>query len=132
MSTQNLGSILWIDLTVPDADRISDFYSGVVGWSPVPVDMKGYNDYNMTSPDTGDPCAGICHARGPNAGLPAQWLIYITVGNMEKSLAQCRKLGGEVLVGPKGMGNQGKYAVIRDPAGAVAALFEPAGKESSS
>jgi hypothetical protein len=31
-----------------------------------------------------------------------------------------------VLVKPKGMGGYGRFCVIRDPAGAVAALFQPA------
>jgi predicted enzyme related to lactoylglutathione lyase len=32
--------------------------------------------------------------------------------------------GGEVLMGPKGMGPGSAYAVIRDPAGAVSALYQ--------
>ena len=32
--------------------------------------------------------------------------------------------GGEVLVGPKGMGPGSAYAVIKDPAGAVSALYQ--------
>ena len=69
--------------------------------------------------------AGVCHARGSNAGLSPQWLVYITVADLDASLARCRELGGEVLAGPKGKPGSQRYAVIRDPAGAVAALYEP-------
>ena len=88
--------------------------------------MGGYADFTMHPPGGGDPIAGVCHARGPNAELPAQWLIYVTVADLDQSLAKCQARGGSVLAGPKGMGSAGRYAVIRDPAGAVAALIEPA------
>ena len=66
----------------------------------------------------------VCHARGGNADQPAVWMIYLVVENLEDSLAGVREGGGEVLVGPKSMGPGSAYAVIKDPAGAVAALYE--------
>lgn len=121
-----IGSILWTDLTVPDAARVRDFYAKVVGWTSTGVDMGGYEDFSMNEPASGKTVAGICHARGPNSDLPAQWLVYLTVADLERSLTRCRELGGEVVAGPKSLGPSGRFGVIRDPAGAVAALFEPA------
>ena len=66
-----------------------------------------------------------CHARGINADLPAKWLVYVVVADLESSLAECRRLGGAVVTGPKAMGQDARYAVIRDPAGAVLALYQP-------
>lgn len=121
-----VGTMAWIDLTVDDAEGIRDFYRDVVGWQPAPVEMGGYSDFTMNIPGTEDPTAGICHKRGTNAGLPSCWMVYITVADIEQSVARCRELGGEILVGPKAMGRHGRYCVIRDPAGAAAALIEPA------
>lgn len=118
-----IGSVGWIDLTVEDAPEIRDFYAAVTGWQHSPVSMGDYDDFNMAAPGSGEAKAGICHARGGNAGLPAQWLIYITVEDADASAAQCEELGGSVLSGPKNMGEMGRYCVIQDPAGAVAALF---------
>ena len=123
-------SIGWVDLTVPDADAVRDFYAAVIGWTPKPVDMGGYSDYNMTSPETGDPVAGVCHKRGGNVALPPVWLVYFTVADLDASVAECRSRKGMVLVGPKGAGAMGRFAVIEDPAGAVCALFQPAGTSS--
>lgn len=120
------GSISWADLTVPNAEAIRNFYSEVAGWTFEPVDMGGYSDYSMMSPESGQPVAGICHARGVNAGLPPQWLIYITVADLEQSAARCAALGGKIIVAPKKIGSFGRFCVIQDPAGAVAALFESA------
>lgn len=126
MKKHPIGAIAWFDLTVPNADTIRDFYSSVTGWKPEPVGMGEYNDYNMTEPESGKPAAGICHTRGTNSNLPAQWLMYIIVADMDASTRRCKQLGGRLLTEIKTMGSMGRYCVIQDPAGAVAALFEEA------
>jgi predicted enzyme related to lactoylglutathione lyase len=123
--TPPIGEITWADLTVEDATSTRDFYSKVVGWNVTDVEMGGYNDFCMNEPTTGKTVAGICHARGMNAKLPAAWLIYINVDDLDKSIAACLELGGEIISPARDYGGQGRYCVIRDPAGAVAALFEP-------
>lgn len=120
-----VGSIGWTDLTVADAERIRDFYSAVAGWTPEPVDMGGYNDFNMNAPASGRTIAGICHARGVNADLPPQWMVYITVEDVERSARACVEHGGTILLPARREGG-GSLCVIRDPAGAVAALYAPA------
>lgn len=118
-----VGTIGWTDLTVPNAEEVRDFYGQVAGWTPQPLDMGGYSDFVMAAPG-GKAVAGVCHARGSNAGLPAQWLVYIVVENVDQSAARCVELGGKLIAGPKDMGGNGRYCVIQDPAGAVAALWQ--------
>lgn len=119
-----IGHIMWVDLTTPETDKIRDFYTEVVGWKVSPVDMGGYDDYCMIPRDSEAPVAGVCHARGTNEGLPRHWLIYITVENLDDSLRRCQELGGRVIHGPRDMGGPQRFAVIEDPSGAVAALFQ--------
>ena len=88
--------------------------------------MGGYSDFTMVTAGGGKPVAGICHARGTNAALPPVWLVYITVPDIDASVSRCSELGGQILFAPKEMGSMGRYCVIQDPAGAVAALFQPA------
>jgi predicted enzyme related to lactoylglutathione lyase len=118
------GMISWVDLTVGDAEGIREFYREVVGWEPEAVSMGEYDDYAMSPPAGEAPVAGICHARGPNTNLPPQWLIYIVVEDMERSIDRSVALGGKLLAGPTSMGEQGSICVIQDPAGAVAALYQ--------
>jgi len=120
-----VGTIGWFDLTVPDAPALRDFYAAVVGWSVSPVDMGGYEDFTMLAAD-GTPVAGVCCARGTNAGLPAQWLAYVTVADLEQSTGRAVELGGTILRPAAAAGPTGRFAVVRDPAGAVLALFEAA------
>ena len=117
------GSIGWVDLTVPDAPKLRDFYQQVTGWRPQPVNMGGYSDFSMLS-GSGEEVAGICHARGANAKLPPVWLVYVVVENLELALEKCAKLGGKA-VSPVRMAGGSRYAVIQDPAGAFVALWEP-------
>jgi len=118
------GKIGWIDITVEDATGLRDFYARVVGWEAEDVGMGDYSDFNMTLPGSGEPAVGVCHARGGNAELPPQWLIYIVVADADASAAICIEQGGRILVGPKAMGG-GRFCVIEDPSGAVAALYQP-------
>lgn len=129
MSTQEstqIGTMGWRDLTIPDAGRVCEFYRKVVGWEVKPLNMGAYDDYCMIVPSTGETVAGICHARGSNADVPPQWLVYIIVEDVDKSAARCVELGGKIRVGPREMGG-GRFCVIQDPAGAVCALFRGPG-----
>ncbi len=119
----SIGSIGWVDLTVSDAAGLRDFYASVAGWRPDEVAMGGYADFNMVTPD-GTPAASLCHARGENAYVPPVWLVYITVEDLNASLERVRALGGET-VGPlRQAESMGRYQVIRDPAGAICALWQ--------
>jgi len=120
------GQIGWIDLTVPDAAALCDFYQSVTGWSPSPVSMGGYQDFCMHPPGDNNPVAGICHARGENADLPPVWLVYITVDDLDASIRHCLQRKGKVLRPAAALGPNGRFCVIQDPAGAVCALYESA------
>ena len=120
------GQIGWIDLTVSDAPALRDFYQGVTGWTPSPVEMGGYQDFCMHPSAGAAPVAGICHARGHNAGLPPVWLVYITVDDLDQAIRRCEELHGKVLRPATSAGPSGRFCVIEDPAGAVCALFEAA------
>jgi len=126
LSKPEIGSIGWVDLTVPNAGEVRDFYAQVVGWKPQGLDMGGYEDFVMAAPGSGEGKAGICHARGGNAGLPSVWLVYLMVEDLDASAARCVELGGKILAPARSAGPSGRFCVIQDPAGAVAALFQSA------
>jgi uncharacterized protein len=124
MSNRAVGRVVWMDLTVENAAEVRDFYQAVVGWSTTDVDMGDYVDFGMHPGPGGEMIAGICHARGENADVPPQWLMYVTVADVDASARLCEEHGGTVLVQPRPMGG-GRVCVVRDPAGAVCALYTP-------
>lgn len=124
------GTIGWFDLTAPNADEVRDFYCDVAGWKWTGLPMGGYSDYCMNLP-SGETIAGICHKRNVNASLPTQWLLYINVADLDASLRQVETKGGKILSSIRGNKVQGRFAVIQDPAGAVAALYEPGSEKKA-
>ena len=80
-----------------------------------------YADYNMLGHD-GRPAAGVCHARGVNAGLPPVWLIHLSVGDLDGSLRRVSAEGGTVVKTMAGHDGRVATAVVRDPVGAFVAL----------
>lgn len=123
--TPAIGQISWIDLTVPDAASVREFYKRVTGWSATAFNMGDHDDYCMNPAGSTNPVAGICHAMGENAGLPPVWIIYITVADLDESLRFCQDNGGKRRSAVRDT-PMGRFCVIEDPAGAVAALFQPA------
>jgi predicted enzyme related to lactoylglutathione lyase len=117
------GTPAWHDLTVDDAPQVRDFYCAVIGWRAEPTDMGGYEDYGMIVSETGDCVAGVCHARGTNADLPPQWLTYFVVADLDTSIANCTDHGGAIVDGPRKLMG-GRFCVVRDPAGAVCAIWQ--------
>ena len=114
------GTIVWRDLTVPDADGLSRFYESVVGWERSV--HEGCDDFNMTPPGAAEPTAGVCYQTGTNAGVPSQWLVYVAVEDIHRSVEEARNRGGKVIDGPRYMGNH-LFCVIEDPVGAVLGLI---------
>ena len=124
MDKKEIGKIGWIDLTVPDAGKVKDFYKEVIGWEVSEFPVADYVDY-CVAPQEGEAVAGICHQRGANAEIPSQWLMYIAVADLDASIEACKRLGGELVTQPRDMGGYGKMCVLRDPAGAVSAIMQP-------
>ncbi|MCG8441663.1 MAG: VOC family protein [Caulobacterales bacterium] len=123
MSAPALGTLGWLDLTVDDAASLRDFYADVMGWTPQAVSMGegAYEDYAMAAPG-GDAVAGVCWRKGGNAKLPPVWIPYVVVDDIDARVERALARGASIIDdrrGPEGM----SFVVIKDPAGAVIALF---------
>lgn len=129
MSDKKIGRVAWMDLTIDDASTVSEFYSKVVGWDVQGFDMGGYEDYCMNDPDTGETLAGVCHAKGGNAGMPPTWLMYVGVADLDKSLQAVKDEGGKVLGDKRADGKGGHYCLVQDPAGAYLMLWGSGSEE---
>lgn len=151
MYGKQLGEMAWMDLSVADAKTISQFYQAVLGWASEPVEMtqggESYQDFVMTSvnPSTENTAmdqsskdesnqvssdvsptklvTGICHARGDNHDMPATWLPYFLVKDIDESVRQVTENGGSLVTKMKSIDSD-KYIVIKDPAGAMAAIYQ--------
>jgi predicted enzyme related to lactoylglutathione lyase len=109
------GCMVWNELAAPDVEAAAAFYRELLGWQ-AESDATGY--------------ATIRTAEGLNGGIrPAEdgeapaWLVYFGTPSCDEAVARVREGGGAVVAGPLAV-TVGRIAVVRDPQGAVLALYE--------
>jgi len=59
-------------------------------------------------------------------GVPAHWLVYSAVTDVDGSAKLAGELGGKVLSPPMDIPNVGRFAVLQDPQGAGFAVYKGA------
>lgn len=113
------GRIVWHDLLTTDAAAASKFYGGLFGWSFVQTD--GYVEIY----GSGHKLGGIVEveAGGQSVERGAEWLLSMSVGDVDEAAARAKALGGTVVNGPLDMPKRGRGALIRDPLGAHLVLL---------
>ncbi|SKC46929.1 VOC family protein [Ohtaekwangia koreensis] len=127
-----IGSIVSADLTVSNASHLKDFYAQVIGWSPKELKMgdnHGYADYVMKD-SGGNWAGGVCEAKGVNAGIPPQWIVYINVRDIKESVEKCKELGGAIVKEAFDADGNYIYAMLKDPFGAILAVTHVDDEES--
>jgi predicted enzyme related to lactoylglutathione lyase len=115
------GQVLWLDLVTEDAAAASDFYAALFGW-----DIEPRRDDVLIASYQGREIAGIVQIGDALPGTSeAQWLVGIVTRDLEKSVAAARREGASVLRTITEVPDSGRYAVIRDPQGAVFIVGTP-------
>lgn len=121
------GTPSWIDLSTTDPAAAKAFYSGLLGWTweSNPTDQGG--EYHMASLK-GSSAAGMMQQAPEQAemGLPSMWNTYFTVDDLAATLGGVEAAGGAVMMPAMQVMDAGHMAVIVDPTGAVACLWQPA------
>lgn len=125
VATHAPGTFCWADLGTPDAAAAKRFYTGVFGWSHDDRPMGDGSSYTMFAVG-GSSVAALYPQDPPQApgGFP-HWLSYVSVASADRMAERTRALGGTVLMEPFDVFEVGRMAIIRDPAEALLALWEP-------
>jgi len=92
---------------------------------------ESYVDFAMNSHDSkaveetssNNFVTGVCHAKGSNSDMPAVWLPYFLVADIELAVTIVQTEGGQLTTKIRTMGDD-KFVVIKDPAGAQCALYQ--------
>jgi len=119
------GTLCWADLSTPDVEAASKFYSALFGWTMSGSETNEGGSGYIHIKNGEDFIGGVPPAshRGPNT--PPHWLPYIFVSNCASSVDKAKNLGASLYVKPMEMEGVGTMAVVADPQGAVFALFQP-------
>jgi predicted enzyme related to lactoylglutathione lyase len=123
-SASGVGRFVWYDLMTPDVDASKAFYTKVIGWGTSAFEIEGRPPYTMWTAGA-TAIGGIVPFQPHMQGMPAHWLSYVSVADVDASAARVAKLGGKVHQPPTDIPTVGRFAVIEDPQGGVIAIFRP-------
>ncbi len=111
------GAFSWSELMTSDPEGALSFYRQLFGWK-VETSQMGMGPYHVVK--VGDTSVGGVMGKPPGGeGMPSMWGVYVTVDDVEKTVAQCTALGGKVVMAPMDVPQVGRMAVIQDPQGAT-------------
>lgn len=120
------GAFSWNELMTTDVPAAKAFYSALFGWTYEEMTIGGEGasaGMTYTSALLGKEWAGGMMGVPPACqGVPPHWGCYVTVNDVDATLAQVEKLGGRVLVPAFDVPGVGRLAVFQDPQGAVLSI----------
>lgn len=110
----------WADVTVPDVDAATAFYSAVMGWSFTKPDEQ-FGGYVLAC--IGDaPAAGVGPQQSPDQ--PAAWTLYFASEDADATARAVTQAGGQILLPPGDVGPLGHMFIAADPTGAVFGVWQ--------
>ncbi|MEU5941828.1 VOC family protein [Micromonospora sp. NPDC047548] len=122
MSGVEPGTPCWADLATPDLEDAKRFYPQLFGWTGRVAPQPEAGGYTTFLKD-GRAVAGA----GPPA-TPDQvpiWSTYVATDDADLAGSRVESAGGQVLVPPFDVFDQGRMGVFADPAGAVFSVWQP-------
>jgi uncharacterized protein len=127
-TTHPPGTFSWVDLATTDPSGAKTFYTGLFGWETQDNDAgDGDGGVYITASVEGDAVCGLFEMpdemRG--MGVPPNWTSYVTVDDADATAARVTELGGEVVRDAFDVMDLGRMAVLKDPQGAVFAIWQP-------
>jgi uncharacterized protein len=116
------GRFVWYDLMTTDKNAAKKFYPSITGWGTQPFGNDGAYEMWTTG---GNPIGGVMNINEEQKkrGVPPHWLDYVSVSSVDDTTAKAQKLGAAALVPPTDIPDVGRFAVIKDPQGAVFGIY---------
>ena len=120
------GAFIWHELGTRDPDAAKDFYGAVFGWTFRDFG-EGGNYWTIHLGDEEGGVGGVMDIRGriPDE-IPAHWLVYFAVDDVDATAQEASEAGANVAAGPDDIPNVGRYAVLTDPHGAAFGIWKSA------
>ncbi|SCL17085.1 hypothetical protein GA0070624_1205 [Micromonospora rhizosphaerae] len=122
MSTVEPGTPCWTDLATPDLEDAKRFYPQLFGWTGRVSPQPEAGGYTVFLKD-GRSVAGAGPPASPDQ-VPI-WSTYVSTDDADLAATRVEEAGGQVVVSPFNVFDQGRMAVFADPAGAVFSVWQP-------
>jgi uncharacterized protein len=113
-----MGDWVWYELMTPDAAGAQVFYSSVLDWKIADPANDGF-DYREIQTSNGDDIGGLLGMTPDMIAGGAQpgWVGYITVPDVDSSIANIVQAGGKLFMPPRDLEGVGRFAMVGDPQG---------------
>src|SRR5215213_1548462 len=111
--------VVHLELHTDDLPSARDFYAGLCGWSPEPIEHR-HGTYLAMDLGRGAPGGGIVECR---TGHPL-WLPYVEVEHAGDATERARAMGASVLLGPR-EGPAGWRSVVSASGAGEIAFWQP-------
>ncbi|MFJ6537127.1 VOC family protein [Paenarthrobacter sp. NPDC091711] len=117
------GSPCWIDLMTSDTEKAKAFYTALFGWTYETGDQEKYGGYITASKD-GRMVAGIMEKQADMGAMPDLWSTYLRTDDIAATTAAAAASGGQVLLEPMEVPEQGSMAMYADASGAAIGAWQ--------
>ncbi len=120
------GTFFWNELMTWNVDKAKDFYGETLGWQYESHSMADGGIYTLCK--AGEAAAAGIFEMKPGTGfdgVPDHWFSYITVDDIDARLAGVEAAGGEVTRPAFDVPDVGRFAVVKDKAGAFIGWVTP-------
>jgi predicted enzyme related to lactoylglutathione lyase len=119
-------TLCWAELDTTDMHSAEKFYTGLFGWG-VKRGGEAANETAYTEwQHDGRSIGGMMKIPKEWGPVPPNWLVYFASSDVDATAKKTGELGGAAIVPPNDIPDMGRFAVLRDPQGAVFAVFRPA------
>jgi hypothetical protein len=116
------GKLVWADLFTSEPEAATKFYCGLLGWTSTTIGQKG-KTYTIFSND-GVPVAGLAPHSYAKETHPSRWVGYISVSDINATVAAVEKNGGKVHAPVRKFPDRGSQAIVADNEGNVIGLLQ--------
>lgn len=117
------GALTWNELQVHDTAISEAFYAAVFGWVPEKAEMPTgmYTSFKLGD----DYVTGMVQIRTEWGKSPSAWLVYIGVDDCDSAVGTVTGNGGSVAMPAMDIPEIGRFALLKDPQGAVFYVLQP-------
>ena len=109
MASPHLGLFVWHDLMTTDLGKAAAFYTSLFGWQ-VKDEKLGDGTYQVIM-NSGRGIGGM-NAHDSSQGGPSHWMCHVLVADIEATVRETRRLGGEIALPVTQISGVGWFAVL--------------------
>ncbi len=114
--------VTYLELHTKDPAKAKTFYGQLFSWRFEDLQIPGMQ-YTMIKTG-GELGGGVMKSENPKE--PTMWLPYLTVEDLDATVAKAKSLGASMVKERTEVPGEGFFAIVADPTGATIAFWEAA------